>query len=244
MNQDDKFSDEYLNAFVDDQLTPEEREQVYARLSQDDALKQRVCQLRQVSDLVSFAYKQLPQPAPGLRTAKAGKWFGLGLAAGLALAVSAVAGWLLYPSSTPNTGSPVTQAASPSAASIASANDVEKVLIHISDGQPLHLKNALDEVENLMRFYRKSNQHARVEVITNGDGLNLLLAETTTYAARIGRMQKEYAGLTFVACQNTIDRLKNELGVSVKLLPGVVVVDSGVAQIMRRQHQGWAYIQV
>ena len=95
MNRDDKFSDEYLNAFVDDELTPEEREQVYARLSQDDALKQQVCQTRHISDLVSLAYKQLPQPAPGLHTAKAGKWFGLGLAAGLALAVSAVAGWLL-----------------------------------------------------------------------------------------------------------------------------------------------------
>jgi len=243
MNHDDKFSDEYLNAFIDDQLTPEEREQVYARLSHDEALKQQVCRLRQVSDLVSLAYKQVPQPAPGLRTAKAGKWFGLGLAAGLALAVSAVAGWLLFPSSTPNPGSPVAQAMSPSAA-VASADNVEKVLIHISDGQPLHLKNALDEVESLMRFYRKSNQQAHVEVITNGDGLNLLLADTTAYAARIERMQKEYAGLTFVACQNTIDRFKNELGVSVRLLPGVVVTDSGVAQIMRRQHQGWAYIQV
>ncbi|MEK7206268.1 MAG: hypothetical protein AAB134_00085 [Pseudomonadota bacterium] len=243
MNQDEKFSDEYLNAFVDDQLTPEEREQVYARLSQDEALKQQVCRLRQVSDLVNLAYKQLPQPAPGLRTAKAGKWLSLGLAAGLALAVSAVAGWLLFPFSASNTGSPVTQAASPSA-SVASAGDVEKVLIHISDGQPLHLKNALDEVESLMRFYRKSNQHARVEVITNGDGLTLLLADRSPYPQRIHQMQSEYKDLTFVACQNTIDRFQRDLGFSVKLLPGVAITDSGVAQIMRRQHQGWAYLRV
>jgi hypothetical protein len=81
-------------------------------------------------------------------------------------------------------------------------------------------------------------------VITNGGGLSLLMAGISPYAERIQRMQKEYHDLTFVACQNTIERIQQELGLQAKLLPGVVVIDSGVAQIMRRQHQGWAYIQV
>jgi 3alpha(or 20beta)-hydroxysteroid dehydrogenase len=29
-----------------------------------------------------------------------------------------------------------------------------------------------------------------------------------------------------------------------RLLPGVTVIDSGVAQLMRLQQQGWAYIRV
>ena len=44
--------------------------------------------------------------------------------------------------------------------------------------------------------------------------------------------------------QNTIDRLKREHGITARLLPDVIVIDSGVAQIMRRQQQGWAYIRV
>ena len=95
-----------------------------------------------------------------------------------------------------------------------------------------------------MKHYRSSHQNARVEVIANGGGLNLLLAGISPYAERIQKMQKEYHGLTFVACQNTIDRYRQELGLTAKLLPGVITIDSGVAQIMRRQHQGWAYIQV
>jgi len=150
---------------------------------------------------------------------------------------------LMYPSSTPNTGSPVAQATNPSAA-VASAGNVEKVLIHISDGRATHLKTALDDVENLMRYYRDSHQNARVEVVANSDGLNLLLADRSPYAQRIHQLQSEYKDLTFVACQNTIDRFQRDLGISVKLLPGVVITDSGVAQIMRRHHQGWAYIQV
>ena len=83
-----------------------------------------------------------------------------------------------------------------------------------------------------------------MEVITNGGGLGLLIAGVSPYADRILRMQQEYHDLTFVACQNSIEHVEQEIGFHAKLLPGVVVIDSGVAQIMRRQLQGWAYIQV
>ena len=240
MNQEKKFSDEYLNAFVDDQLVPEEKEQVYACLSRDEDLKRHVCKLRQVRDLVNLAYKELPQPAHRPLPAARNRRFGCNLAAGLALAIGATAGWFLYQSaSAPRAIAPgmLTQSAAP-------AEEIAKVLIHVSDGQTAHLKTVLDEVESLMRFYRDSNQKAHVEVVTNGDGLNLLLSDKSPYAQRIHQMQSEYKNLTFVACQNTIDRFQRDLGLTVKLLPGVVITDSGVAQIMRRQHQGWAYLQV
>lgn len=164
-----------------------------------------------------------------------GRKFGLGIAAILTLAIGGIAGWFLHQPSVPQ---------NVAIAQGAPASDTPaKVLIHVSDSNEEHLKTVLDDIEGLMKFYHRSHQKARVEVITNGGGLNLLLAGISPYAERISRMQKEYDGLTFVACQNTIDRFQQELGVSAKLLPGVAVIDSGVAQIMRRQHQGWAYIQ-
>ncbi len=56
-------------------------------------------------------------------------------------------------------------------------------------------------------------------------------------------MLREYDNLQFVACQNTIDQLKRDRGVTARLLPGVIVTDSGVAEIMRRQREGWVYIR-
>ena len=234
-NEEQKFSDEFINAFVDDQLTPEEKAQVYARLSGNEALSRQICELRKTRDLVQLAYKEPPMPTRGMETFSAGRKIGLGVAAGLMLAIGGVTGWFLH---------------QPSASQVASVaqqtpgEDVPaKVLFHVSDGHADHLKNVLDDVEELMKHYRLSHQKARVEVITNGEGLSLLLAGISPYAERIQKMQKEYHDLTFVACQNTIDRYQQELGFTAKLLPGVVVIDSGVAQIMRRQHQGWAYIQ-
>jgi intracellular sulfur oxidation DsrE/DsrF family protein len=234
-NEEQKFSDEFINAFVDDQLTPEEKAQVYARLSGNEALSRQICELRKTRDLVQLAYKEPPMPTRGMATLSAGRKIGLGVAAGFMLIIGGITGWFLHQPSANQVASVAQQAP---------GEDVPaKVLFHVSDGHADHLKNVLDDVEELMKHYRLSHQKARVEVITNGEGLSLLLAGISPYAERIEKMQKEYHDLTFVACQNTIDRYQQELGFTAKLLPGVVVIDSGVAQIMRRQHQGWAYIQ-
>lgn len=235
-NEEQKFSDEFINAFVDDQLTPEEKAQVYAHLSGNEALSRQICELRKTRDLVQLAYKEPPMPARGMTTFSAGRKIRLGVAAGLMLVIGGVTGWFLHQPSA-NQVISVTQ-------NVPGDDVPAKVLIHVSDGHAEHLKAVLDDIEDLMKHYQRSHQTARVEVITNGEGLNLLLAGISPYAERIRKMQKEYHGLTFVACQNTIDRYQQELGVTAKLLPGVVTTDSGVAQIMRRQQEGWAYLQV
>ncbi len=236
MKEQPKFSEEFISAFVDDELTPEEKAQAYAQLGDDEALNRQVCELRKVRDLVQLAYKEPPIPAKGMATFAGARKFGLGVAAGLMLLIGGITGWILH--------APLVNQNSSVAQTTTGADTQAKVLFHVSDGQTEHLKTVLDDVEDLMKYYRHSHQKARVEVITNGEGLNLLLTGISPYAERIQKMQKEYHGLTFVACQNTIDRYQQELGLTVKLLPGVVTIDSGVAQIMRRQHQGWAYLQV
>jgi intracellular sulfur oxidation DsrE/DsrF family protein len=131
------------------------------------------------------------------------------------------------------------------------ANDIKdpkdiknKVIIHIADDKPAHLDQALSDIEGLLRYYRDSHETARVQVVLNGRGVGLVRADTSAYARRVAQLQKEYDNLTFAACQNTLERLNAEQGVAIRLLPGVIVIDSGVAEIMRRQSQGWTYLQV
>ena len=68
-----EFSDEFLNAFLDNQLTLEEKERAYLRISQDEVLNRRVCELRKIQDAVRLSYQNPPappaRPAPGPSTA-------------------------------------------------------------------------------------------------------------------------------------------------------------------------------
>jgi len=62
MGQGHEFTDEFINAFVDDQMIPEERAQVYAQAASDEAFNRRVCELRKIRDLIQLAYRELPKP--------------------------------------------------------------------------------------------------------------------------------------------------------------------------------------
>lgn len=234
MSREQKFSDEFLNAFVDGELAPEDQSSVYLEIRRDESLNRRVCELRNLRELVRFAYADPPRPvrAPH-RRAHASVRVGLALAASLAVIAGVLIGWGLHRAP---------DAALPGGAAVSNEVPV-KVLIHLSNGRPAYIQQTLDEIEGLLQFYRRQHQPARVEVVVNGEGLNMLRADTSPFPERIARMQKEYDNLTFAACLNTIERLKREQGITARLLPGVVVIDSGVAQIMRRQHQGWAYIR-
>ena len=261
MNNEDQFSDEYLNAFVDGQLTPEERAQIYQAINNDSELNRRVCELRKLHDLVQMSYERLPAMSGGLAPDPVNRRYrATGIAAGLALVLGVLLGWGLSgdkPAQTtvaqnmqqtiPGNIVPVTLSKNDflSGKGFTSHKKIQvKVLIHLSTGDPAAFKETLNDVRGLMQHYSSKNINARVEVVANGDGLTMLRADTTPFAREIKRLQTAHKNLRFVACKNTINRLAREKGITAQLLPGVVVIDSGVAQLMRRQQQGWAYIQV
>ncbi|HSD95920.1 MAG TPA: hypothetical protein VLB06_02150 [Sulfuricaulis sp.] len=65
MSQRHEFSDEFINAFVDNQVTPEEKAWVYAHSASCEAFNRRVCELRKIRDLIRLAYQELPMPGQG-----------------------------------------------------------------------------------------------------------------------------------------------------------------------------------
>ncbi|MHB8454609.1 MAG: hypothetical protein ACYDDO_07875 [Acidiferrobacterales bacterium] len=262
MNNEEFFSDEHLNAFVDDQLALDERGCIYREMSRNEAVNRRVCELRKVRDLVQMAYKNPPTPScHATGQAKRARKAGRNIAACLALLACtlALAGGLQQDSSRTGIiavrnasavasngatgGIPGQLAAAQQAGAPSLASQEIKVLFHLNSGNPAHMKEVLDETESLLNLYKRTHQEARVEVITNGDGLNLLLAGRSPYPGRVSAMLKRYKNLQFAACLNTLDRF-NDQGVKTRLLPGAIVIDSGVAQIIRLQQEGWIYVQV
>lgn len=78
---------------------------------------------------------------------------------------------------------------------------------------------------------------SQVEVVFFGPGLNMLLKKNTKYEERLKQLAD--AGVTLSACQNAMRfmNVKTE-----DLFPFAAQVDSGVAEVVRRQEAGWAYI--
>lgn len=78
---------------------------------------------------------------------------------------------------------------------------------------------------------------AEMEVVFFGPGLNMLKKTNTAYAERLQKLSE--MGVRISACQNAM-RMMNVK--TEDMFPFVGQVDSGVAQLVRRQESGWAYI--
>ncbi|MDA8261084.1 MAG: hypothetical protein M0Z99_36505 [Betaproteobacteria bacterium] len=229
MNEAGKFSDEQLNAFVDHQLGAQECDEILAAIARDAELGQRLCALRSAKELVRHAYGNVPAAGRG-RSRQLSIWGGA-LAAGVALVVGVLAGWLGHHAAA--------KGEMPRAMAALFAVEPARILIHLETSQSEQMDAALD----LAEAYLAKAGNAQVEVITNHRGLELLRRDTTPYAMRIAELKSHHARVGFVACGLTIARLQ-DVGVEVELIPEAAVARTAIEHVAERVQQGWTYLKI
>ena len=238
----------YLDALVDGELAADERVHALARLESDAAFKTDACDLRLLKERVKSAYAEPPavpvNPRRSLRAFGATGRSNQGLlafAAVLLLAVGLGTGWSMRDFATT---APVLEriAGWPEGyqpIALTQAIDQNKIILHLDSGDTGRLGKVLDLADEVLARQPAS----RIEIIVNSYGLNLLRADVTPLASRIESMARQHANLSFVACGQTVARLKRE-GVTVALVPVAQTASSAINQITTRMGQGWIYVKV
>ncbi|MEJ2619870.1 MAG: hypothetical protein P8163_06300 [Candidatus Thiodiazotropha sp.] len=240
------ISEELLNALVDNEFTPEEQAEKLAQVRRDKVASVELNHLRELKESVRLAYADPPQPN---HEPYKMKLLHRPYAIAVSLILFSVGFLLLHNLSFPMPWSdserlilldPIGQGDRPATAS----DNSMRVVFHVQNIDHISPGELLDDVESLIEDFQARGETIRVEVVAHGDGLGLLRSKLSTEQQRISQMVKAYPTLTFVACLNTIQRLKVEKGIEVLLLPEATTTESGVAHVVRRQKEGWIYIQV
>lgn len=243
MKQDQAISDEFLNAFVDDQLDPAEKSRAFELIEQDEALKARVCELRGLKAKVHHAYLNPPSPPrSATKSWLSGAPYHQALAAGLLLVIGSISGWFAHSWTGYASDREIMRLLQAVQRNDIGA-DPHKLMIHVGTSNPIRLATALDEAESLLAGFRSSSRPMQVEIIANGGGLDLLRADGSPYARRIGLMREKYPTLDLTACGQTLRNLRAK-GVDVRLLPNTGVASSALDEIVLRLKQGWGYVKV
>ncbi len=245
-----EISLEMLNAFVDGEVESEERIEILRRLARNPELTQRVCELIRTKELVRSAYAGL-RPSPPHEREKVSDhsptpWYlgGGALAASILLAVVMLGGEQLSPDDPVAMVAPVGGAVVPVALQQAATEAPMRIIFHLTSSNPLRMGQLLDNVELVLQQAELGAQSARVEVVANGEGMDLFRQGVSAFPERIQSMGKAYHNLRFVACQRTIDQIESSGEGVVQLLPGVEPAGSGISKVIERQQQGWSYIQI
>lgn len=238
------ISDEYLNSFVDNQLDAAERVLVFNSISNDENLRERTCELHALKEMVKHAYTPPPAHhiAPAIFPSDWQRYL-QPLAACLILFVGGMSGWFGHSWLHSGNEHDITSIVQSSQSNDSFAAETRKVIIQVSNSDPIKLKAALDETEALLETYNRSHRKIQLEFIANKQGVDLLRANTSKYTERINLMQEKYPNLSFMVCGQTINKLRNE-GENTRLLPHTGTASSAANQINKRLHQGWGYVKI
>ena len=247
-NYNSPLSDETLNSLVDNEFPVYERAKLLAYLQTDEVSKDKACQVSYLKDMVKTAYSDIPEPVvhKTRNQFSVRSWYSL--AASILLGILFIGGaffGLQYESKTPQAQRMVILDPE-GRGQVLSQNETDelRVVFHVSNSTRLNADELLDDIEGLLQQSIREKQKVRVEVVAHAEGLDLLRERLSIEKERIASMSLQYPELTFVACLNTVERLRTEKGIIVKLIPDAVSTQSGVAHVVKRQQQGWLYIQV
>jgi intracellular sulfur oxidation DsrE/DsrF family protein len=236
-----------LNAFIDGELSADQQAEFLEAMREDPELARQVCEMNRLKAGLRLAYAQPPKPRQRVAAKVKASW--RSLAAGFVLlAAGVVSGWLLHAGAPDWRGGserfvvldPQGRGRQPAVA----AEEETRIVFHLTNADQAVAGELLDEIEGMLTAYEADGRPLRVEVVSHSEGLDLLRERLSMHQSRIHQLANRYANLTFVACQNTIDRLRVEHGIEVKLIPDAEVIDSGVNHVVKRQKEGWSYIRV
>ena len=112
-----------------------------------------------------------------------------------------------------------------------------KVVLEMTSDKAEVWNHTLNHIENVRRALGKDK--IQIQVVCHGGGLSML--KKSHVGADANRMREQAQDqVVFVACENTMKKQKVS---SSDLHPFVGTVDSGVAELVRKQTQGWSYIR-
>ena len=236
MSASDKYSDEKLHMFIDDEMNSSDRARMMEAISKDEKLSSRVCELMQLKDTVRLAYNDLPESGHVAShrdaTFRTGTWLNVA-AAVLLLAIGTLGGWTLYPQF----------GTSNEPASMAVAENQENIILHISKSDPEQFTAALDYAEKFLTEHQA--QGHQIDVVAHAGGLDMMRADASPIKEQIVAMMDKYDNVHFIACAGAIKMYTKKNGVAPVIIQGVGTDYTAFDHIVGRlQGGGWKYIKV
>ncbi len=117
------------------------------------------------------------------------------------------------------------------------------VAIHVDENDPKVMNMALNNAQNVAKYYQSIGDTVVIEMVAYGPGLMMFVEGKSPVASRISTMSLEMENLTFAACGNTLRKMTEKAGKPVPIMDEANMVTSGVVRLIELQEKGFAYIR-
>ncbi|MGD0104696.1 MAG: hypothetical protein ABSC06_11735 [Rhodopila sp.] len=117
-----------------------------------------------------------------------------------------------------------------------------RVVIQVTQNDPAVMNLALNNAENLVKFYKEKGEPIEIEFVAYGAGLNMVRNDTSPVKARLAAMSG-MKSVTFTGCGNTLSTQSKQENKQIELVPEAHMVPAGIARIVELEEQGWTYVR-
>ena len=119
------------------------------------------------------------------------------------------------------------------------------IAFQVDQNNPAVMNLVLNNVANLMTYYRDKGEQADIEVVAYGPGLMMLRDDKSPVKGRLASLKKVAfpSKVTFSACHNTMAKMEKKEGHAIPIVSEARVVPAGVVRLTELQEQGWTYIR-
>ena len=120
---------------------------------------------------------------------------------------------------------------------------MHKVAVHVDENDPKRMNMALNNVQNIKKYYDAKGEKVTIELVAYGPGLHMFREDTSPVKDRLATMSLAIEGLTFSACGNTHKNMSSKAGKEIKLVSEAAMVPSGVVRLIELQEIGYSYVR-
>ena len=123
------------------------------------------------------------------------------------------------------------------------SNKIHRVVIQITQSDPAVMNLALNNAENLVRYYKARGEKIEIEFVAYGAGLAMMRSDTSPVKDRLAEMSSSMKNITFSGCGNTLANQSKQENKEITLLPEARIVPTGIARIVELEEAGWTYVR-
>ncbi|AZR81001.1 zf-HC2 domain-containing protein [Thiomicrospira sp. S5] len=227
-----KTTPQEIHAYLDGELSLQERQRFEEALKLDPALRHEVCELRKIKQQMLEHYQKVPVPPRPTFECQGSNRTYWAAAASVALVVALGVFALPYsPADSGMQGVSVVQN---------EATD-SRILLHIDSNQPEKTQALLQKASTLLAENKAQEgvPPMQIEIVANDHGIELFEQDNQSREAIISLLA-QYDNLKLIACQRALER-RAAKGEPAKLIDGVESDKTAIDEIVNRMQTGWKY---
>jgi len=130
----------------------------------------------------------------------------------------------------------------PPAATHAAMEKTHRVIIQVTENDPAVMNVALNNAENLVKYFQDKGEKIQIEFVAYGPGLNMMRSDTSPVKDRLTAMAG-MKNITFTGCGNTLSKQSKAENKEISLVPEAHLVAAGIARVVELEEQGWTYVR-